>query len=106
MNSEIRSHVHELVDQLPPVQLAAVETLLRSMLDPLARKLAAAEIDDEPFTAEDRKAVAEAEGGRGIPLEEVLGELGLSMADWDTMARTPLSEPLSLESPPGKLTNG
>jgi hypothetical protein len=31
------------------------------MLDPLAKKLASAEIDDEPFTEEDRQAIADAD---------------------------------------------
>jgi len=98
MNTDTRSHVHSLVDQLPPVQLAALETILQSMLDPLSRKLAGAPFDDEPFTEEDRQAVAEADewskhNGR-IPMEEVLADLGLTMADWESMAKTPLDEPL------------
>ena len=51
MNTNTRSHVHSLVDQLAPVQLAALETILQSMLDPLSRKLAQA-----PFDEEDRKS--------------------------------------------------
>lgn len=62
MAGDTRSHVHALVGQLPSAQLAAVETLLRSMLNSLAKKLADAGIDDEPFTEEDRRAVAEAQG--------------------------------------------
>jgi len=96
MSIDTRSHVHALVDQLPSVQLAALETLLRSMLDPVARKLALAPFDDEPFTSEERQAVDEADAWRKhndpIPLEQVLSELGLSMSDWETMARTPLPE--------------
>ena len=92
--SDTRQHVHRMVDELPPVQLAAVETLLQSMLDPFSRKLALAPIDDEPFTDEDRQAVAEADEWRKhnapIPLENVLSDFGLTMADWDTMGKTPL----------------
>ena len=65
------------------------------MLDPLSRKLALAPIDDEPFTEEDRQAVAEADEWRKhnapIPLENVLSDFGLTMADWDTMGKTPLA---------------
>jgi hypothetical protein len=93
MDTDTRHHIHALVDQLPPVQLAAVETLLQSMLDPLSRKLALAPVDDEPFTEEDRQAVAEADEWRKrnepIPLEEVLSDFGLTMADWDAMGKTP-----------------
>ncbi len=94
MSIDTRSHVHALVDQLPPVQLAALETLLQSMLDPVGRKLALAPVDDEPFTQEDRQAVAEADewlkDNDPIPLESVLSELGLTMTDWETMAQTSL----------------
>ena len=93
MSPETRSHVHALVDQLPPGQLAALETLLKSMLDPLSRKLALAPIDDEPFTEAERRAVTEAIASsrhkEPIPLEEVLAEFGLTPADWDTMGKTP-----------------
>src|SRR5271163_2882814 len=94
MSTETRIHVHALVDQLAPVQLTALETLLQSMLDPLARKLALAPVDDEPFTEEDRQSIAEADEwlkhNNPIPLENVLSEFGLTMADWDTMGNTPL----------------
>jgi len=93
MNTGSRHHVHLLVDRLPPVQLAALEGLLQSMLDPLSRKLALAPPDDEPFTEEDRLAVAEADEWRSqndpIPLEAVLAGFGLNTADWDKMGQTP-----------------
>ncbi|MSV36324.1 MAG: hypothetical protein EXQ47_12115 [Bryobacterales bacterium] len=96
MNTDARSHVHALIDRLPPVQLAALETILQSMLDPLSRKLALAPIDDEPFTEEDRQAVAEADewlkDNQPVPLENVLADFGLGMTDWETMAKTPLPE--------------
>jgi hypothetical protein len=51
------------------------------MRDSLDRKLALAPIDDEPETEEKRRAAAEAigslDGGRGVPMEVVLAELGL-----------------------------
>ena len=96
MNPDTRHHVHALVDQLPPVQLAAIETLLQSMLDPISRKLALAQIDDEPFTEEDRQAVAEADEwskhNAPVPLEDVLSDFGLTIADWDAMGKAPLPE--------------
>ena len=96
MSMDTRSHVHALIDQLPTVQLAALETILQSMLDPLARKLALAPSDDEPFTEEDRLAVAEADEwlkhNPPIPLESVLAEFGLTMENWKTMAKTPCVE--------------
>lgn len=93
MSTDTRIHVHALVDQLAPVQLTALETLLQSMLDPLSRKLAVAPIDDEPFTEEDRRSVAEADEWRKqnkpIPLEEVLADVGLTPEDWERMGKTP-----------------
>jgi hypothetical protein len=93
MNTETRSHVHALTDQLAPVQLAALETILESMLDPLSRKLALAPIDNEPFTEEDRQAVAAADEwskhNEPIPHEQVLAEYGLTMADWEKLSREP-----------------
>lgn len=101
MNPDTRRHVHALVDQLPPVQLAAVETLLQSMLDPLARKLATAEIGGEPLTGEERRSLDEAiewsKHNKLVPMEEVLSDFGLTLADWETMAKTPLDEPLPAE---------
>jgi hypothetical protein len=93
MNPDTRHHVHALVDRLPPVQLAALQGLLQSMLDPLSRKLALAPLDDEPFTEEDRLAVAEADEWRKhndpLPLEAVLADFGLTLADWEKMGQEP-----------------
>ncbi len=62
----------------------------------LSRKLALAPIDDEPLSEDDRLAIAEAEEwldhNEPIPLETVLADFGLSMTDWEAMAKTPLSE--------------
>ncbi len=86
--------------QLPPVQLAAVENLLNSMLDPISRKLGLASFDDEPFTEEDQLAVAEADEWRKhndpIPLETVLADFGLTLADWDKLGQSQaIDEPIS-----------
>jgi hypothetical protein len=96
MSTDTRVHVHALIDQLAPVQLTALEILLQSMLDPLSRKLAFAPVDDEPLTEDDRQSVADAdEWGRNnkpIPIEDVLADLGLTMADWEKMGQTPLPQ--------------
>jgi hypothetical protein len=61
-----------------------------------SRKLALAPVDDEPFTEEDRAAVAEADEwlkhNDPIPLESVLADFGLTMAGWETMGKTPIPE--------------
>ncbi len=71
--SDIRQHVHELIDQLPPTQLTAGEGLLEAMIH-----------DDDELTEEDRRAVAASreyfqKGGTGIPFEQVVADLGFTM---------------------------
>ena len=90
--SDNRRHVHALLDQLDPGQLAAVGQLLEVMTDSVARKLAAAPMDDEPETEEERRAVEQSKewlrqrGGKGIPHEEVLRDLGLTTEDFERLA--------------------
>jgi len=83
--SDTRQHVHELIDRLPPVELAALETILQSMLDPFARALAAAEIDDEPLTEEELRDIKASrewfKHNEGIPFEEAVAELGFTMEE-------------------------
>jgi len=85
--SNPKEHAHELIDRLPPSQLAAVVGLLEAMLDPVSRAIAEAPLDDEPVTEEERQALARSEawfedrGGKGIPMEEVLADFGLTMED-------------------------
>jgi hypothetical protein len=84
---DTRAHVHALVDQLPPPQLAALETLLQSLVHPAVRTAALAPDDDEPVTEADRirfeQSQAElANGVKGTPMDEVLAEFGLSTADF------------------------
>jgi putative toxin-antitoxin system antitoxin component (TIGR02293 family) len=63
------------------------------MEDPLAFILAHAPPDDEPFTEQDRQAVAEADHwlrhNQAISLETVLADFGLGLSDWERMGNTP-----------------
>jgi len=81
-------HAHHLLDQLGPGPLAAVVHLLETMVS-------LEEDRDTPSPAE-RKAVAAADEwlkhNPPIPHEEVLAELGLTMADWDRMGQEPLPD--------------
>jgi hypothetical protein len=85
--SNPKEHAHELIERLPPSQLTAVVGLLEAMLDPVSRAIAQAPLDDEPVTEEEREALARSEawleerGGKGIPMEEVLADFGLTMED-------------------------
>jgi hypothetical protein len=82
-----RQHAHHLLDQLGPGQLDAIVHLLETMVSPE---------DRDTLSSAERKAIAEADewlqNHQPIPHEEVLAEFGLTMADWERMAREPLSE--------------
>ena len=82
-----KQHAHELIEQLAPSQLPAAIGMLERLLDPVARAIANAPIDDEPVTAEDEKALAEArewsKHNKGTPHEEFLAELGITQEEID-----------------------
>jgi hypothetical protein len=84
-----KQHAQELIERLQASQIAtAVRRLEFMLLDPVSRAIATAPADDEPVTDEERQAVARSEswfrerGGTGIPVEEVLADLGLTMDDF------------------------
>jgi two-component system nitrogen regulation response regulator NtrX len=72
----------ELIDQLGAAQFDAVVRLLEVMVEPLARSLALAPVEEEEITPETAAALNRARAslarGEGIPHEEVLREFGLS----------------------------
>jgi hypothetical protein len=80
-----KEHAYELIDRLPPTQLSAVVGLLEAMLDPVSRAIANAPFDDQPVTAEEEKALAEArewlKHNKAIPHEQVLAELGITQEE-------------------------
>jgi len=82
-----KQHAHELIDRLNPSQLPEAIGMLEGLLDPVARAIANAPIDDEPETEEERQAVARSKawfqqrGGQGISHEEVLADFGLTPDD-------------------------
>jgi hypothetical protein len=88
-----KEHAHELIDRMAPGQIAAVVGLLEIMLDPVARSLANAPVEDEPISEEESRAVAASKAWlkdhEPIPQEEVLAEFGLTSEDFERMVRTP-----------------
>jgi len=82
-----KQQAHELIERLPPTQLSAVVGLLEAMLDPVSLAIANAPIDDEPLTAEEEKALAEArewsKHNKAIPHEQVLAEVGITRKEID-----------------------
>jgi hypothetical protein len=82
-----KRQAHELIDLLPPVQLAAVVGLLEAMLDPVSLAIANAPVDNEQLTPEGEKALDEArewsKHNKGIPHDQVLAELGITQEEID-----------------------
>ena len=89
-----KQHAHELIDRMSTGQVSAVVGLLEVMLDPVARSIANAPIEDEPISEEETRAVAASEvwlkDNQPIANEEVLAEFGLTSEDFERMGRTPL----------------
>jgi hypothetical protein len=77
-------HAHRLLEQLGPDQLAAVVHLLETMVAP-------PDEDGDTLSPAEAKAIAEAEEwgkhNEPIPHEQVLAEIGLTLADWEKMSR-------------------
>ena len=80
LNQE-RRQAHALLDMLPPEKLNAVRSLLEVMVEPLARSLALASVEEEEITPGTAAALDRARAslarGEGIPQEEILREFGL-----------------------------
>jgi hypothetical protein len=81
LNQE-RLQAHALLDLLPAAKLNAVRSLLEVMVEPLARSLALAPVEEEEITPETAAALDRARTslarGEGIPHEEILREFGLN----------------------------
>lgn len=92
--AEQRHQAHMLLDAVPDSKIPAVRSLLETIVDPLARALANAPLDDEPIGEETAReldaARASLDRGEGIPHEEILKEFGLTWEDWDRMGQTRL----------------
>src|SRR3954470_4151190 len=76
-----RRQAHALLDALPAEKLNAVRSLLEVMVEPLARSLALAQVEEEAITPETAAALDRARAslarGEGIPHDEILREFGL-----------------------------
>ena len=76
-----RRQAHALIDALPAEKLTAVKSLLEVMVEPLARSLALAQVEEEGLTPDTVAALERARAslarGEGIPHDEMLREFGL-----------------------------
>jgi hypothetical protein len=73
--SDTRQHAHELIDGLPEAQISAAVGFLQSIVDPA--------FEDEEISEEEEAAVARSkewfEHNEGIPVEQVVADLGFTM---------------------------
>ena len=78
-----RQHAHELIDLLPPAQVAALVGLLETIANPASRQLPDVPIEDEEMSPEERQAVERSKEwfrhNDGISFEQLADELGFSM---------------------------
>lgn len=76
-----RRQAHALLDILSAERLNAVRSLLEVMVEPLARSLALASVEEEGLTPDTAAALDRARAslarGEGIPHDEILREFGL-----------------------------
>ena len=84
-----KQQAYNLIDRLPPSELETVVRFLQFLLmDPVARAMATAPVDDEPVTEKDIDDPARVDawyqerGGKGILMEEVLADFGLTRKDF------------------------
>jgi hypothetical protein len=93
---DLSAEQKSVIEALLGCRILEDEAVSVRALDSLSLRLAQAPLDDEPFTEEDRAAVAEADEWSKhndlIPLEDVLADLGLKMGGWETMSQSPSSE--------------
>jgi hypothetical protein len=83
MNAD-KQNAHALLDRLPADQITvAVRFLEFLLLDPAARAIATAPVEDEEIGEEEEQSVARSKEwfrhNDGIPFEQVVAELGFTM---------------------------
>jgi hypothetical protein len=88
-----KQHAHELIERLEPSQVKAAVGMLERLLDPVARAIANAPVDDEPVSAEEEMALAESrewsKHNKVIPHDQVLPELGITQEEIDRFRGAP-----------------
>jgi hypothetical protein len=92
--AKTKEHAHELIDRMAPGQIAIVVRLMEIILDPAARSIEIAPIEDEQISEEESLAVAASKiwlkNNLPIAHEDILSEFGISSEDFERMGRTPL----------------
>ena len=78
-----KQQAHDLIERLAPSQISAVVHLLEVMIDPVARAISNAPVDDEPVTEEEAREIAAARAS----LDR--GEAFLTRKCWPSSALPP-----------------
>ncbi len=72
----VKERLHEVIERMTDAEAAETLRTLDAGRDPVARLIEAAPLDDEPFTAADAAALAEADtSGDAIELDDLRREL-------------------------------
>ena len=80
---DLRAELHEEIDRMATEDLAGLKEFLATYPDKIGAVVRMAPWDDEPVTEAEMEAMDEAlewleqNGGKGIPHDEVMRELGL-----------------------------
>ena len=81
--SQERQQAHALIDLLPPAKLGVVRNLLEVMIGD----------DSEQLSARDRAEILAGidslDSNGGIPMETILADFGLTMADFEDLCAAP-----------------
>lgn len=76
-----RDQLHQIIDLLPDDAISRASAAIEDIVDPVTRALLMAPMDDEPYTEEERAAVAEADAelarGEYLTHDEVKQRHGL-----------------------------
>jgi hypothetical protein len=82
-----KQHAHKLIEHLAPDQVPAEIGMLERLLDPVARAIENAPIDDEPLTEEEERALEESrewfKHNHGIPHAQVPAGMGVTNEEID-----------------------
>ncbi len=94
--TDTRELAHQLIDRMPETQLSGLVHFLETIVEPVTTTLRNVPAEDEEISEDEERAVAEAREwlklNKPIANEDVLAELGLTVADFERMRRTPLTE--------------
>ena len=95
--TEQRRRAHALLDYLSAAKLAAISSVMETMVSPLERSVALAPLDDEPVTPEEEAAIlarrVSIDRSECTSMEDVLAEFGITQEELERYHELPPAEP-------------